>query len=196
VESIINRYYDPTTDQFLSVDPAVAQTNQPFVFANDNPLNVSDPLGLSWWNPVSWSTNTWENIATVSAVVAVLPIPGLDVVAGTIAIGAGSIAASRNVKNHNYTAAALDVVGVGLSAFAVGTALQSAHALQSASLAAKDSAYLSPMLKSIAAEKATVSVRFTKSAGMIAITSFGLSNLKTRSSTSKTTCVKGTIRCR
>ena len=42
----INRYYDPTTDQFLSVDPAVASTNQPYVFTNDNPLNATDPLGL------------------------------------------------------------------------------------------------------------------------------------------------------
>ncbi len=44
---LINRYYDPTTDQFLSVDPAVASTNQPYVFTNDNPLNAEDPLGLA-----------------------------------------------------------------------------------------------------------------------------------------------------
>ena len=42
-----NRYYDPTTDQFLSVDPKVAQTDQPYVFINDSPLNATDPLGLS-----------------------------------------------------------------------------------------------------------------------------------------------------
>jgi RHS repeat-associated protein len=44
--SIINRYYDPTTDQFLSVDPDVAQTDQPYVFTNDDPLNLEDPLGM------------------------------------------------------------------------------------------------------------------------------------------------------
>jgi hypothetical protein len=42
---IINRYYDPTTDQFLSVDPKVSQTDQPYVFAGDSPLNATDPLG-------------------------------------------------------------------------------------------------------------------------------------------------------
>jgi RHS repeat-associated protein len=42
---LINRYYDPTTDQFLSIDPDVATTNQPYVFTNDNPLNAEDPLG-------------------------------------------------------------------------------------------------------------------------------------------------------
>jgi hypothetical protein len=45
-ESIINRYYDPTTDQFLSIDPDVATTEQPYVFTNDDPLNAEDPLGL------------------------------------------------------------------------------------------------------------------------------------------------------
>jgi RHS repeat-associated protein len=48
---LINRYYDPTTDQFLSIDPAVAQTDQPYVFVNDDPLIFADPLGLcSTWN--------------------------------------------------------------------------------------------------------------------------------------------------
>jgi hypothetical protein len=42
---LINRYYDPTTDQFLSVDPKVSQTDQPYVFAGDSPLNATDPLG-------------------------------------------------------------------------------------------------------------------------------------------------------
>jgi RHS repeat-associated protein len=43
---LINRYYDPSTDQFLSNDPDVATTNQAFVFTNDNPLNSTEPLGL------------------------------------------------------------------------------------------------------------------------------------------------------
>lgn len=43
---LVNRYYDPTTDQFMSIDPAVATTDQPYVFTNDNPLNETDSLGL------------------------------------------------------------------------------------------------------------------------------------------------------
>ena len=42
----INRYYDPTTDQFLSIDPHVQTTDQPYVFTNDDPLNAEDPLGI------------------------------------------------------------------------------------------------------------------------------------------------------
>ena len=41
-----NRYYDLYSGQFLSVDPMDGQTNQPYEFANDDPINVGDPLGL------------------------------------------------------------------------------------------------------------------------------------------------------
>lgn len=40
------RYYDPGTGQFLSVDPAVNVTGQPYAYAGDDPVNQSDPLGL------------------------------------------------------------------------------------------------------------------------------------------------------
>ena len=42
---LINRYYDPSTNQFLSIDPNIATTDQPYVFTNDDPLNSTDPLG-------------------------------------------------------------------------------------------------------------------------------------------------------
>jgi hypothetical protein len=44
---VLNRYYDPATDQFMSIDPDVATTNQPYLFTNDDPLNAEDPLGES-----------------------------------------------------------------------------------------------------------------------------------------------------
>jgi len=40
------RDYDPTTGQFLAVDPASSQTHQPYAYANNNPLQLTDPLGL------------------------------------------------------------------------------------------------------------------------------------------------------
>jgi RHS repeat-associated protein len=40
------RYYDPTTAQFISRDPAVAQTRQPYPYVAGNPLNSTDPSGL------------------------------------------------------------------------------------------------------------------------------------------------------
>ncbi len=43
---LINRYYDPTTAQFLSIDPLAAMTGQPYQYAGDDPVNASDPSGL------------------------------------------------------------------------------------------------------------------------------------------------------
>jgi len=53
-----HRYYDPTTGQFLSVDPLVTQTGQPYQYAADDPVNGSDPSGLNPWDIVNpWSPN-------------------------------------------------------------------------------------------------------------------------------------------
>jgi RHS repeat-associated protein len=43
------REYDPSTAQFLSVDPLVASTHAPYNYAEDNPLNEADPTGLGNW---------------------------------------------------------------------------------------------------------------------------------------------------
>jgi RHS repeat-associated protein len=43
---LINRYYDPVTGQFLSVDPAASQTLQPYAYASGNPVTQGDPDGL------------------------------------------------------------------------------------------------------------------------------------------------------
>jgi RHS repeat-associated protein len=40
------RWYDPSTAQFLSVDPLVAETDQSFNYAGDNPVVNDDPTGL------------------------------------------------------------------------------------------------------------------------------------------------------
>jgi RHS repeat-associated protein len=41
-----NRYYDPTVGVFVSVDPLVATTGQPYLYADGNPATLSDPTGL------------------------------------------------------------------------------------------------------------------------------------------------------
>ena len=41
-----NRYQDPTTGIFLTVDPQITQTGQPYLYANGNPASLSDPSGL------------------------------------------------------------------------------------------------------------------------------------------------------
>jgi hypothetical protein len=50
---LIGRYYDPATGQFLSVDPLVDATGEPYAYTGDDPVNGVDPLGLWGWNPIS-----------------------------------------------------------------------------------------------------------------------------------------------
>jgi RHS repeat-associated protein len=42
------RYYDPTSAQFISRDPALSTTGEPYAFVGDNPLNATDPTGLDF----------------------------------------------------------------------------------------------------------------------------------------------------
>ena len=51
------RWYDPTTGQFLSVDPDLAQTGATYNYAGDDPTTDTDPTGLHWWNTV-WNVVT------------------------------------------------------------------------------------------------------------------------------------------
>jgi RHS repeat-associated protein len=41
------RYYDPSTAQFVSRDPAVATTRAAYAYVHDNPLNAVDPTGMA-----------------------------------------------------------------------------------------------------------------------------------------------------
>ena len=43
---LVHRYYDPATEQFLSVDPLVDETGTPYAFTGGDPVNGSDPTGL------------------------------------------------------------------------------------------------------------------------------------------------------
>jgi hypothetical protein len=44
--SLVDRYYDPQTGQFLSVDPLVDETGEPYAYAADDPVDNTDPSGL------------------------------------------------------------------------------------------------------------------------------------------------------
>jgi hypothetical protein len=47
----VHRYYDPTTGQFLTVDPLVDETGQAYGYVSDDPVSGSDPNGLSVTDP-------------------------------------------------------------------------------------------------------------------------------------------------
>ena len=47
---LLNRYYDPATGQFTSVDPELAQTLQPYAYTGGDPVSETDPTGLATVN--------------------------------------------------------------------------------------------------------------------------------------------------
>jgi len=69
---LINRYYDPATGQFISVDPLISHTLQPYGYANGDPVNGTDPTGqnylYAWGNAgIDWASmwfhyNIWHYV--------------------------------------------------------------------------------------------------------------------------------------
>jgi len=87
------RYYDSSTAQFLSVDPATATTHEPYGYALNSPLNGGDPSGLCIASiqcqiDPSGDGGRQDNIRAAPS-----KIPDLS-----IAIGFGSTAASQGLK--------------------------------------------------------------------------------------------------
>ena len=82
----VHRYYDPTTGQFVSVDPMVNQTGQPYAYTSGDPVNEIDPQGLFGWGSI---VSVVTNVARVVHAVAKVT----TAVAGLCAVGAGLLGA-------------------------------------------------------------------------------------------------------
>ncbi len=129
---LVNRYYDPATDQFISVDPLVATTGQPYAFVDGNPLNETDPLGLCGWrchlqraaavitHVVQQVAPVVQHIATQAAAVLVVVVPLIaDVV--TPILAAAATAACTPIGLGPVCGAAISfVVGAGVGAYVYG----------------------------------------------------------------------------
>ena len=131
------RWYDPQSGQFISVDPAVAQPHAPYVYANDEPLNGIDPLGLWSWNPFSDIGEVANAalpivhviasgvaiVATACAIATSETIVG-GLTCGAIAAGAAGVTAATGVAlnaegRESCQNTVIDVVGAGLGGGAV-----------------------------------------------------------------------------
>ena len=67
------RVYDPATAQFLTVDPLVAITGAPYNYADDNPLDLRDAVGLLW-TPLAGGAGGADAVCG-----ATIEIPGVDI---------------------------------------------------------------------------------------------------------------------
>jgi len=76
------RYYDPGTALFLTLDPKVNQTRQPYIYTGDNPLNYSDITGESFWGSLGASLAVAGAVLAVGACVVLEPCGAAVAVAG------------------------------------------------------------------------------------------------------------------
>jgi len=91
------RYYQPEVGRFVTKDPWAGNTNQPatlnrYVYATNNPVNLSDPSGLNGADPLGLrgvhgssdplTADQWE-LAKQEALLLAVPV---ELVAGTIAV--------------------------------------------------------------------------------------------------------------
>jgi RHS repeat-associated protein len=50
-----NRYFDPTTANYLQYDLIGLRGGiNPYAYVEGDPVNRSDPFGLTWWKPWTW----------------------------------------------------------------------------------------------------------------------------------------------
>lgn len=104
------RYYDSTTAQFLSRDPAVIVTRSVFEYVNSNPLNVIDPGGLDGcgWNPICYAGNAAEWVAQNPVQAAGYVLGVAAAATGIGAIVEGSVALGVIAISSGVAAGALD----------------------------------------------------------------------------------------
>jgi RHS repeat-associated protein len=111
------RNYDPTTGQFLTRDPMVASSRNPYAYVNSNPLNARDPSGMCIWigcdvqqalnnngyctiNQSNCGNSLIDNVPGVAAAGSAVyqweaPDPGADYKTTDIGLPFGSLAITR-----------------------------------------------------------------------------------------------------
>ncbi len=117
------RVYDPSTAQFLSVDPIVAATRAPYNYAGDNPVNIGDPTGLCNANPFSESFWTQGNCVSESPL---NPIPYYEAEVESYENGCGYFASVAHGLEGALAGTAL--LGGGEGEDEAGTAIEDALA--------------------------------------------------------------------
>ena len=100
----VHRYYDPVTGQFVSVDPLVSQTEQPYIYADDNPVNEVDRNG-SCTTPL-WFTFGWDVYANICGtywpIFVFVSLFSPEAVVGylSLVLGGWEVAAAENIISN------------------------------------------------------------------------------------------------
>jgi RHS repeat-associated protein len=115
------RYYDPTTGQFITRDAATPITTEPYLYASNNPLDQTDPTGLSFLSFAEEAAPIVIGVVATGVCVAqaelcVAAALG-DAIANSAAtgveLGTGRIQLATAVKNEVWTLASDGVAAIG-----------------------------------------------------------------------------------
>jgi RHS repeat-associated protein len=90
------RYYDPQLGRFITKDPRaghedVTQSLNRYVYARNNPFNVTDPSGEDWLDWASWGLKGAAVVATGIALVAAAPVATVAAATAVLLAGASLI---------------------------------------------------------------------------------------------------------
>ncbi len=110
----VNRYYDPTTGMFFTVDPDLNETGQPYAFAGDDPVDQNDPLGLcnsgvaNGYYPGACATTAAQSLAAAAYIESHVPSAGFSFSKGLDAVGH----VAESAYDHPGTTLELAAAGV------------------------------------------------------------------------------------
>lgn len=139
------RYYDPTTGQFLTRDPAEQLTGQPYQYADGDPLDLADPLGLWWGQGIVHASLTAisrtsavvstiaSTIGTMCAIAGQLECTGM---ADSVAIGASLAGLGADLIDQVAVCGKVDGVALALDAAGIADGLVGRQLVDSAKIAA------------------------------------------------------------
>ena len=126
---LYHRYYDPTTQQFLSVDPMLDDTETPYAFVDGDPVNAIDPNGLDC-GIFSFACSAYD--ATAGAVKKAAKVVGkaeYTVEQAALPVVSEDLSAASAVSSVAAAAALLAGVpelAAGLEAISLGTGVSAA----------------------------------------------------------------------
>lgn len=134
------RYLDPTVGQFISVDPLMTTTLDPYGYADGNPLQMTDPLGLfSWRDAKSFGVRIIKYIDRNSGILSTITgaaalALGASVIGAPLGMALGVTSYALNIIATNRARLDGDTVGMNLGiatmlAFPFGIAVKTGREL-------------------------------------------------------------------
>lgn len=105
------RYYDPSTGQFLTVDPAVLATQAPYSYAADGPTNNADPSGQFCFSFSCVVHDIGVGAGFVGIVAGAAALCAATACAGDIAIAAGATTLTETLGFAETLSETAEVVG-------------------------------------------------------------------------------------